>query len=326
MRLILLALILALLGWIGGGSWYWVCKVKGHCEELSATDGADSDSLSSDVPATPFAVLYQGSPILTRNANLRFPRSGANAFIPGEVKTGLDSLAAYLQSHPEKDLEITGLFASDESNTSTFSNLGLARADYVRGLLAETGLSDDRLIRSFELGKKSEMPFTADDSLTGGIQLRLVDRALPPVPDETLTADADTTLPASAKDRAVAEKNEPTPPPLVFEARNLYFDYNSSQLSMDANTRNYITKTIQYLNQNPDKKLLLTGHTDGTGLDADNITLGRERAETVRKFFVEFGLAARQMEVTSKGESQPVGSNDTDEGRAKNRRVEVKIQ
>lgn len=327
MRLLLLALILALVGWIGGGSWYWVCKVKGHCEELTVADESANDTLNPAIEGTPFTVFYEGKPLISQNANLRFPRSGAQAFVPGDVKTGLDSLAAYLKNHPDKDIEITGLFASDESNTSTFSNLGLARADFVRGLLANSGTPDDRIIRSFELGNTATMPFTAEDTLLGGINFRLVDRAIAEAvgPDlsDTLNAETSTQARSSGNDEKSRSFEAESP---VFEARNLYFDFSSAQLTMDEDIRNYITKTIQYLNQNSGKKLLLTGHTDGTGTDEDNKTLGLERAETVRKFFVEFGLAARQIEVASKGESQPLGSNDNDDGRAKNRRVEVKIQ
>ncbi|MEZ4772768.1 MAG: OmpA family protein [Bacteroidia bacterium] len=327
MRLLLLALVVALVGWIGGGSWYWVCKVKGHCDALTVTDLPANDSISPTVRGAPFSVFYEGKPLMTQNANLRFPRSGASGFVPGEVKTALDSLAGYLKNHPDKDLEITGLFASDESNTSSFSNLGLARADFVRGLLANSGTPDDRMIRSFELGNTATMPFTAEDTLLGGINFRLVDRAIAeavaPDPSDTLSTETNTTARAAGNEEKSRSFEAESP---VFEARNLYFDFSSSQLSMNEDIRNYITKTIQYLNQNSGKKLLLTGHTDGTGTDEDNKKLGLERAETVRKFFVEFGLAARQIEVASKGESQPLGSNDSDEGRAKNRRVEVKIQ
>ncbi|MDX2249227.1 MAG: OmpA family protein [Bacteroidia bacterium] len=319
MRLLLLALILALLGWIGGGSWYWVCKVKGHCNDQMAETQLSVDSLTPDIPVPPFLVSYQGKPLMTLDANLRFPRSGAIARVPIEVKTRLDSLATYLKKHPDQDIEITGLFATEETNSSTFSNLGLARADFVRELLASRGIPDDRMIRSFEVGELTEMPFTAQDTLLGGINLRLVDRQIAAT-DNNLpdTTDSPETPGSPEKNRAVA-----TP---VFEAKNLYFDFKSSQLSMNEEIRNYITQTIQYLNQNSGKKLLLTGHTDGMGLDSDNQNLGLQRAETVRKFFEEFGLASRQITVASKGESQPLGSNETEEGRAKNRRVEVKIQ
>ena len=69
----------------------------------------------------------------------------------------------------------------------------------------------------------------------------------------------------------------------------------------------------------------VSGHTDGKGTDAYNLELGRKRAEAVRELLIKFGAPAERLSVTSYGKSQPIADNDTEEGRAKNRRVEFQV-
>ena len=67
----------------------------------------------------------------------------------------------------------------------------------------------------------------------------------------------------------------------------------------------------------------VVGHTDSTGSDAINNPLSRERAESVRNFLEDRGIGSNRIEVIGRGSREPVASNDTAEGRAKNRRVEI---
>jgi OOP family OmpA-OmpF porin len=72
-------------------------------------------------------------------------------------------------------------------------------------------------------------------------------------------------------------------------------------------------------------RLVVTGHTDQIGSDAYNLRLSRRRANAVKKQLMALGLASNQIETRAKGEREPVASNATDQGRAANRRVEIKI-
>ena len=69
--------------------------------------------------------------------------------------------------------------------------------------------------------------------------------------------------------------------------------------------------------------LEIQGHTDATGSDAYNLKLGEARAEAVRRYLNKQGVALNRMSTISYGKSEPVESNKTKEGRAKNRRVVV---
>ena len=321
MRILILALILTLVGWIGGGSWYWVCKVKGHCEEMAMEDTTtdpqvpDSPENEMAVEEPEFSVSYQDEPMLKSRAHLRFPRSGSVGVVPEEVDTRLNDLSTYIKDHPDTDIEITGLYGSAEENDSEFSNLGLGRADYVANLLEDRGVESARIIKSYSL-EDDDLVFTPDDTLLGGINLRILDRQpAEDLADNSETADSDEGNENARQ--AAAPKIDP---------RNLYFDYNSSNLSMNNELRDYISKAIQYLNQHPEEKLLLTGHTDSMGSADSNKKLGLDRARTVKKYFEDFGLASSQISITSQGQADPIATNDTDDGRSKNRRVEVSIQ
>ncbi|MBN1551073.1 OmpA family protein [bacterium] len=80
---------------------------------------------------------------------------------------------------------------------------------------------------------------------------------------------------------------------------------------------------ITLLKENPDLKLEVQGHTDDQGSDEYNRDLSQRRAETVRNFLLLFGVPEQSLVAKGYGESAPVAPNDTEENRAKNRRVEL---
>lgn len=76
-------------------------------------------------------------------------------------------------------------------------------------------------------------------------------------------------------------------------------------------------------NLDPAVRLNIVGHTDSTGSDAINDPLSRERAQAVRDYLANRGVASSRVTVTGRGSHEPVASNDTESGRAANRRVEI---
>ena len=69
----------------------------------------------------------------------------------------------------------------------------------------------------------------------------------------------------------------------------------------------------------------LTGHTDNIGSDASNKVLGQRRADIIKNYLIQKGVDASKIQTSSQGESAPVATNDTENGRAQNRRVELQI-
>jgi outer membrane protein OmpA-like peptidoglycan-associated protein len=77
--------------------------------------------------------------------------------------------------------------------------------------------------------------------------------------------------------------------------------------------------------QPTETKIRIEGHTDDRGADASNQALSQARADAVRGFLIERGMPSDRVEAVGKGESAPIAGNDTSEGRATNRRVEVVV-
>ncbi|MCT2561037.1 OmpA family protein [Chryseobacterium herbae] len=101
------------------------------------------------------------------------------------------------------------------------------------------------------------------------------------------------------------------------------FAFDSSNLTSVAQTN--LNKLAQVLSDNPDTNINIYGHTDSKGADAYNLSLSQRRADAVKAYLSGKGIASSRMMTKGEGESMPVASNDTDEGRAKNRRVEFAI-
>jgi outer membrane protein OmpA-like peptidoglycan-associated protein len=106
---------------------------------------------------------------------------------------------------------------------------------------------------------------------------------------------------------------------LVLEGVN--FEYNSSKLTVES--RAVLDRVAASLVDWSDVNVEVDGHTDGRGADAFNLKLSQARAESVRDYLVSKGVAASRLAAKGFGETRPIADNKTDEGRAKNRRVEL---
>jgi outer membrane protein OmpA-like peptidoglycan-associated protein len=101
------------------------------------------------------------------------------------------------------------------------------------------------------------------------------------------------------------------------------FDTNSSIVRPGLYTE--IDRVAGVLQRYPQTVIRIDGHTDSTGTEAYNLDLSRRRAEAVQQLLVGRGVGAARTEVMALGESMPIASNDTPDGRARNRRVEIRV-
>ncbi|MBQ0151670.1 MAG: OmpA family protein [Chryseobacterium sp.] len=101
------------------------------------------------------------------------------------------------------------------------------------------------------------------------------------------------------------------------------FAFDSSNLTELA--KGNLDKLVDVLKNNPDTNINIYGHTDSKGSDEYNQSLSERRATSVKSYLASKGIASSRMFAKGEGESMPVATNDTDEGRAKNRRVEFAI-
>jgi outer membrane protein OmpA-like peptidoglycan-associated protein len=92
-------------------------------------------------------------------------------------------------------------------------------------------------------------------------------------------------------------------------------------------TRSYpiLDSAVDLLNEYPDIRVVIEGHTDAQGSDSKNLVLSEQRANSVRDYLLAKGIASDRMSTAGFGETKPVASNKTKAGREQNRRIEFRV-
>ena len=293
-----------LAGWMAGSTWWHVCKVKQICD---APLVETSNQLPPPPPPPPpmfdFAPLHiMDGPalMLTSPGNITFATSGSDPDL-SNVETELATLAKYLVDNPTRKLTLKGYYKSSENNTTQWPNLGIARAEEIKKYLVSKGVPAEQLSTIGEL--QVDLP-TQGTTLSEAISFEFLDQAE-----------------VNEKSLAAAQKFND-----IFKSLDLYFPTGSADYIKTADNEKFLVEAKKYLKENQDKKLSLTGHTDNTGTVEGNIQLSKDRAEQVKAMFVKAGISANQLITDSKGQSSPKASNNTEAGKAANRRVSIVVQ
>ena len=109
----------------------------------------------------------------------------------------------------------------------------------------------------------------------------------------------------------------------VFIVHNLHFATNKTRIL--PSSEEALNDLYMYLSRNPQVRIRIIGHTDNVGKDAANQKLSEGRANAVKDELIQRGVDVERIEAEGRGESQPIDTNDTEEGRQNNRRVEIEI-
>ena len=262
-----LLLLFVLLAWL---SWNW------YKENIICCDGADKVETTTKIPVK--AVKY-GPLVYDWNSS----KAKINDLWPNQKNEILAGLA------DGKILRIVGPYFADETNSSAFENLGLARADAVRQLLLDS-------IPAEKMEIASKLVNFLEDAKTKSF--------------------GGTVLNWKVRNENIQE---------IDNKVLIYFPYNSTKKIDNANINSYLGKVAKTMEGN-DKKVTLTGHTDNVGNPTFNKKLGLQRALAMKTLLVNLGVDAVRITVISQGQSQPIATNDTEKGRQKNRRVELEIK
>ncbi len=104
---------------------------------------------------------------------------------------------------------------------------------------------------------------------------------------------------------------------------NIFFDFNQATLKPESYQE--LDRMVKFMSESPAMEIELSGHTDNVGSDEYNLTLSQQRANAVTDYLISKGINSGRITAKGYGKSVPVSSNDTEEGRTLNRRVEFKI-
>jgi outer membrane protein OmpA-like peptidoglycan-associated protein len=194
---------------------------------------------------------------------------------------------------------------------STYGNLGAARADE-KGAERDYALTQDRLRTSAERGLEQQRDISEQRSRE--LAAEKAERA-------TLEGRLRTAL-ESLREMAMIKE----------EQRGLVITLNGSVLFVTGKSellptaRERLDQVAEALASTSDSQhFVIEGHTDSVGTDASNQKLSKDRAEAVRTYLISKGVDAERITAVGKGETTPMADNNTPEGRANNRRVEIVI-
>jgi OmpA-OmpF porin, OOP family len=109
----------------------------------------------------------------------------------------------------------------------------------------------------------------------------------------------------------------------VFRLNNVFFDFDKFDLRSESSVE--LDRVVQFLKEYPTVEIEMSAHTDSKGSDEYNRTLSENRAKSVKNYILSKGIPESRIVSIGYGETKPVASNDTDDGRQMNRRVEFKI-
>lgn len=124
----------------------------------------------------------------------------------------------------------------------------------------------------------------------------------------------------STMDDVRAEESEPFEEPIVISA-DVLFDFDSSELRSESIGE--LNRVSDLMQDHPDTRIRIEGHTDSEGSESYNEGLSERRAQSVADYLANRNVSRDRMTVEGRGELDPVATNETSEGRQQNRRVEI---
>ncbi|GAB4398666.1 MAG: hypothetical protein OHK0053_17740 [Microscillaceae bacterium] len=297
------ALLTIVLGfWIYYGAYLYTCQYWQLCGDKSVATRHQGANPALSRPEN-FKVLYQNQVWGQADDFIRFRYSESHPQISAVLQSFLDSLGQYLQKNPDKTLRITGFYESKEATPQDFLNLGLARAQAFWNVL----------------NQKRNLTQTPQF-------LAEADKGLRPLPDQMRAGGLVVSILELSANKKLEVDNLPVEDQAILKkSHTVYFDLASISPQPDAEAQRFFVLAKEYLANQTKAKILITGHTDNVGTEDRNEKIGLQRAEVLKQQLLQAGIPASRIITRSVGQTQPLSSNDDEEGRQKNRRVVVEI-
>ncbi|WP_281238287.1 OmpA family protein [Flavobacterium praedii] len=291
--LYLLGILLAMLL----GTWMY----PDECCANEEKQGTDEKIMDVTASGNSFQLQGNGFDYKT-NQNLKFLNDDSNLLNPisDSINIGIVKLKEFLDQSPNQKLLITGYATSLEKNTTSFENLGFARAENIKNYFVTMGIPKEK--------------FTTDGKIIDSWK-RSGDTLLGPAKYQFISTEA-----TSNDNKWNSLRDSINANPLV-----LYFKTNQINIQLNQEEAAKIATIQRYLEKVPDSKISAIGHTDNVGSPENNMLLGQERADFAKRYLIKKGIDETKIISTSKGQTEPIADNESAEGKAKNRRTVITI-
>lgn len=198
----------------------------------------------------------------------------------------------YLVEHPDKEVVVVSKYSPNEAiNTPNF---GVIRGEFIKEQLVDVGIARSKIVVKSEI---QDIEFDSTSTCDSGIEFKFAPLNL---------------------ERLEALKNA------LPETQIVYPNYTSSGIGANQQLKDVLDLIKRTLEQRPETTIKIIGHTDNIGNYQDNYNTGLKHARQVRWYLIAKGNLDRKIiTALSKGESEPIDSNNSERGRNANRRIEV---
>ena len=263
---------------------------------------ADTTSLSKSTPSIIDSLTVENTGMTIKNSEgaiiFLFEKGIVSHKNSSEIKVLESSvdfkyrINTYLIEHPDEEVQITSIYSPDENMETP--NLGIQRGNKVKQVLIETGVPSEKIIVKPVI---KDILFTENGAFNDGISFSF--KAW----DRERINNINTKIPESV---------------------TVYPKFSDTGIIVNNNLRNLLDEIKAAFASNPELIIDVIGHTDNVGNSNDNYRMGLQYARQVRWYLISKGnFDKSSIKATSKGESDPIDSNNSKQGRNANRRIEI---
>ena len=226
---------------------------------------------------------------------------------------------AFINEQPARAYTLIGTIKDFNIPTDLAKTMlgGVKLADYADNVvfLRHPGVRI-RLRQHFQDGAGDVSPGTADSSISRTPRRRVDRRYIAALSGKFSTTSTEAPIEYKAPAKGAT--------PIATQHRSIYFDPNSANMSVDS--RAVVDEIASFMRAYENTVVDIEGNTDSTGSRPLNMQLSKQRADAVKEYLMQkYGYPASRMRTVGNGPDRPMDTNDTAEGREKNRRTDIKV-
>ncbi len=238
------------------------------------------------------AINAQGEIVFGFDEGISIIENSSEIYIPESLVDLKNKISSYLIENPDIEVHINSLYSASENFETP--NLGIQRAEQLKTILLESDVPNEKIvIKPIIKGIDFNEEGLFDNSIS------IVFKTL----DLERVAELKTKLP---------------------DMKTVYPRFSNSGILINDNLRKLLVEVKEVVKANSEVKIELVGHTDNIGNDFDNYKMGLNYSKQVEWYLVAKGAILNEnIKASSKGETEPIESNNSESGRIANRRIEV---